>query len=119
MLARKDNDIVAGAIILCFNRHLYFWDGVSFRKFYHLAPNNLLHWNVIEWGFENGMTQYDMMGANIPNIARFKMSFGAHKQSYVLAHKGFTWRASIEKQLRKYVVPQLRRFQVPISASRL
>lgn len=118
LLARHEDRIVAAGIFPCFGNKVYFWDGVSFRAHYRLNPNNLLHWTVIEWGAGHGLTHYDMLGANIPGIARFKRSFGGELQSYVYAYKDVTLPAYVGRRLHYWLVPRMRRIQFRLRRQR-
>jgi predicted N-acyltransferase len=111
LLARHENQVVAGGIFLRFSDKIYYWDGASFPAYYSLNANNLLHWTLIEWGANNGLRQYDMMGANIPGIARFKKSFGGELQSYIYAYKTVTWRADLGRRFYQWIMPKMRRAQ--------
>jgi hypothetical protein len=109
LLAKHEGQVVAGGIFLRFRDKVNYWDGASFRAYYRLRPNNLLHWTLIEWGASNGLTQYDMLGANIPSIARFKKSFGGELRTYTYAYKDVTWQAQIGRRLYRWLVPRIRR----------
>jgi len=76
MSARYNEKIVAGAIFLLHRDNIYYWDGVSYRNFNLVAPNNLIQWKLIEWASAHNYRVYDMLGAGIPKIGRFKLSFG-------------------------------------------
>jgi hypothetical protein len=114
LLAKHEDDVVAGGIFLRLGEKLYYWDGASFQAHYRLRANNLLHWTLVEWGASNGLTEYDMMGANIPSIARFKRSFGGELQSYTYAYKDVTLSAYVGRRLYRWLVPQIRRIQARI-----
>ncbi len=111
LLAQHEGRVIAGAIFLRFHDRLYYWDGAAYRAYYRLRPNNLLHWTLIEWGASNGLREYDMLGANIPSIARFKKSFGGDLRAYTYAHKETTVWARVGRRLYLRLVPQIRRFQ--------
>ncbi|RME40412.1 MAG: GNAT family N-acetyltransferase [Caldilineae bacterium] len=117
-LAEFEERIVAGGIFLHFNGKVYFWDGAAFRAYYHTRANNLLHWTVMEWAAECGMTEYDMLGANLPGIAKFKQSFGGELRSYTYAYKDATWLAGVGRRAYLWVMPRLRRMQVRLAAAK-
>lgn len=112
LFAEYDGKIIAGAIFPHFGDRVYYWDGASYRKYNKVAPNNLIQWHLIQWAVENGFKVYDMVGANIPSIAKFKASFGGDMVRYVYAHKSNSvlakygrcayvgWRRNIRKNLR-------------------
>jgi CelD/BcsL family acetyltransferase involved in cellulose biosynthesis len=109
LLAKHEDQVIAGGIFLYFRDKVYYWDGASFRAYYRLCPNNLLHWTLIEWGASNGLAQYDMLGANIPSIARFKKSFGGELRTYTYAYKDITLQAYIGRRLYRRLAPHMRR----------
>jgi hypothetical protein len=112
LLAKHQGQVIAGAIFLHFHDKIYYWDGVAFRAYYSLRPNNLIHWTLIEWGARSGLTQYDMLGANIPKIANFKKSFGSELQAYTYTYKDATWQAYLGRRLYLWLAPQLQRVQL-------
>lgn len=73
---------IAAAAFLLYRDTAYYWDGVSFIWAYSLAPNNLLQWAFIRWAAKQGFSRYDMLGADIPGVARFKASFGPRLEAY-------------------------------------
>jgi CelD/BcsL family acetyltransferase involved in cellulose biosynthesis len=111
LLARHGEQVIAGIIVLCSRGKIYGWDAAALQSHYGLCPNNLLHWSLIEWGASNGFSEYDMMGANIPSIARFKRSFGGELQSYTYAYKDVTLPAYVGRRLYRWLVPQIRRIK--------
>jgi len=114
LLAKHQEQVIAGAIFLHFHDKVYYWDGVAFQTYYSLRPNNLIHWTLIEWGVRNALTQYDMLGANIPRIASFKKSFGSELQAYTYAYKDTTWQAYLGRRLYLWLAPQFQRVQLKL-----
>jgi hypothetical protein len=108
-LAKYEGRTIAGAIVLCSHGRLYGWDRAGLRAYYPLNPNNLLDWAIIEWGARNGMIEYDMMGANVPNIASFKKSFGSQLRTYSYASKDVNWRAYLGRRFYLWLKPLVRR----------
>jgi lipid II:glycine glycyltransferase (peptidoglycan interpeptide bridge formation enzyme) len=112
LFAEYDGKVVAGAIFPYFDNRIYYWDGASYQEYNKVAPNNLIQWHLIEWAVENGFKVYDMIGANIPSIAKFKASFGGDMVKYFYVYKFNSmlakygrsayvwWRKSIRKDLR-------------------
>ena len=112
LFAEYEGELRAGAIFPYFDNRIYYWDGASYQEYNKVAPNNLIQWHLIEWAVENEFKVYDMIGANIPSIAKFKASFGGDMVKYfyvykfnsVLAKYGRSayvwWRKSIRKDLR-------------------
>jgi CelD/BcsL family acetyltransferase involved in cellulose biosynthesis len=78
LLARYNDEAVAGGVFLLHRTTVYAWDGASRLEYYHLRANNLIHWTLIRWACSQGFHTYDMVGTapNLPGIARFKEGFG-------------------------------------------
>jgi CelD/BcsL family acetyltransferase involved in cellulose biosynthesis len=109
LLAKHEDQVIAGAIFLHFCDKIYYWGGAALRGQYSLRPNNLLHWTLIEWGANNGLAQYDMLGANIPSIARFKKFSGGELRTYTYTYKDITLQAYIGRRLYRRLAPHMRR----------
>jgi CelD/BcsL family acetyltransferase involved in cellulose biosynthesis len=76
-LAKIDGELLAAAVIARHGTTGYYLDGVSRPEFNRLGANSLLQWRAIQWLMSLGIERYDMVGAGIPEIARFKRSFGS------------------------------------------
>jgi hypothetical protein len=87
LLARHEGEIVAGAMFLAHRRRLYYLDGVSHARAYSLRANNLIQWSIIRWGLERGCASYDLVGADTPELVRFKSTLGAHPHSHTRARR--------------------------------
>ncbi|HID10602.1 MAG TPA: GNAT family N-acetyltransferase [Candidatus Latescibacteria bacterium] len=107
---------VAAAFFLLYRDTAYFWDGVSKRETHPLAPNNLLHWTLIEQAVAEGFRRYDMLGANIPGVARFKATFGPHLVLYGSLSLPLTFKGRVEKDLRRWM-PLVQRFRYTLRRS--
>jgi lipid II:glycine glycyltransferase (peptidoglycan interpeptide bridge formation enzyme) len=78
LLAEKETKIIAGIIILAWQKKLLYWHGCSREEFFTDYPNNLLHYSALQWGCEQGFTHYDMgPSMDMEGVVRFKQSFGA------------------------------------------
>lgn len=108
LLARHGGRMIAGAIFLLFEDKIYYWDGAACRNGLSMRPNNLIHWTLIEWAASQGYRTYDMLGANIPSIARFKQTFGCGLRPFCYAYKSLSWRAALGRALYRKTMPSLR-----------
>ncbi|MBP2144642.1 lipid II:glycine glycyltransferase (peptidoglycan interpeptide bridge formation enzyme) [Methanofollis sp. W23] len=111
IFAERDGERIGGAIFLCFADKIYYWQGASYPDYYRYAPNNLIQWHIIQWAVQNGFRIYDMLGANIPSIAKFKSSFGGDLVSYSYLYKSHSsladagrgayvwWRKNVKRDL--------------------
>jgi len=95
LLARFEGKIIAGGIFPRDRQAAYYLDGVSDREYNKVVPNNLIQWEYLKRALQAGITHYDMVGANIPSIAKFKQSFGSKERAYLYAYRSRTWRARL------------------------
>lgn len=66
---------------ICAIRHkdrLHYWTGGFLRnpEYRKLYPNDVLQWEIIKWGYSIKIKTYDMLGADMEGIRRFKLGFG-------------------------------------------
>lgn len=85
--ARLEGQIVAAGIFPYGNGAVYYLDGVSDPAGQAARPNNLMHWEVIQWACREGLRRYDMVGAGIEGVARFKETFGPALEPYSYAFR--------------------------------
>jgi hypothetical protein len=79
-LAEKEGQIIAGIIVLAWQKKLLYWHGCSRGEFFRDYPNNLLHYEIIKWACENGFAHYDMgPSMEMEGVIKFKKSFGAEQ----------------------------------------
>ncbi len=79
LLATKDNEYIAGMVYLGWGRTLIAKYAASREDRFNLRPNNLLFWEGIRWGCENGFTVFDMGRTEMENtgLRNFKSRWGA------------------------------------------
>jgi Acetyltransferase (GNAT) domain len=53
------------------DKTIYYWGGASRLSGRQYAPNDLMHWYVMEWALKRGLTAYNMCGPG-----KFKQKFG-------------------------------------------
>lgn len=99
LLARYEGKIIAGQIFPRDRNMGYYLDGVSDREYNKVAPNNLLQWEYLKRAHMLGVELYDMVGANIPSIAKFKKSFGSTERSYLYAYRNRSMAARIGRSV--------------------
>ncbi|MHB8125731.1 MAG: lipid II:glycine glycyltransferase FemX [Desulfitobacteriaceae bacterium] len=95
LLARYAGKIIAGGIFPRDRNVGYYLDGVSDREYNKVVPNNLLQWEYLKRAQTMGIRLYDMVGANIPSIAKFKKSFGSTERNYLYAYRNRSIAASL------------------------
>ena len=77
-LAKYEDKIISGAFLLL-NKGILRWLSAMDLNFARNRPNNLLEWEIIKWGKDQGYAYYDMGGAIINKNhgpTEFKKSFG-------------------------------------------
>ena len=81
MLVRKDGLVIGAAVCLFFKGSMIVpWES-SLREYFSLCPNNLLYWEMVRWGCENGYRRFDF-GRSSPDSGtyRFKKQWGAQEE---------------------------------------
>jgi len=99
LLARHEGKIIAGAIFPRDRQVGYYLDGVSDREYNKIVPNNLVQWEYLKRAQAQGIQLYDMIGANIPSIAKFKKSFGSIERNYIYAYRNRSIAARVGRTL--------------------
>jgi serine/alanine adding enzyme len=81
MLVRKDDDVIGGAVCLFFRGTMIVPWASCRREYFSLCPNNLLYWEMIQWGCQNGYQRFDF-GRSSPDSGtyRFKKQWGAKEE---------------------------------------
>lgn len=83
LLAKKDDEYIAGMVYLGWGRTLIAKYAASREDRFNLRPNNLLFWEGIRWGCENGFAVFDMGRTEVGNtgLRNFKSRWGAREES--------------------------------------
>jgi GNAT acetyltransferase-like protein len=101
-------EVIAGGIFLLDDGRLYYCDGASADASRELRPNNLIQWEIIRWAIAERYRTYDMVGADVPGIARFKLGFGGHLAPHPTFHRTRNWIARIGEIGYRRLMPVLR-----------
>ncbi len=117
-VARLEGAVVAAGIFPFANGTVYYLDGVSDPAAQQARPNNLLHWEVIRWASAAGLRRYDMVGAGIAGVARFKQGFGPTEVPYTYAFRSLTPLARIARNAYALLAPAARAAQYALSRRR-
>lgn len=84
LLARVNDEVVAGLILFIFGQKAWYMYGASTGQHRNLMPNHLLQWQAMRAAKTLGCTRYDMWGApdvfnegdRMWGVYRFKQGFG-------------------------------------------
>jgi FemAB-related protein (PEP-CTERM system-associated) len=81
MLVRKGQQTIGGAVCLSFRDTLFVPWASSYRAYFALCPNNLLYWEIIRWGCEQGYQRLDF-GRSSPQSGTyyFKKQWGSSEE---------------------------------------
>ncbi|SFB94116.1 Acetyltransferase involved in cellulose biosynthesis, CelD/BcsL family [Halobiforma haloterrestris] len=75
-VCRVDGDTVGGILVVESDTTRYRWQGgVKPDVDVDLAINDLLDWHVMRDGLREGLERYDLVGAGVPSINRYKAKF--------------------------------------------
>lgn len=85
-LARVGPAPAAVSVELLYKDVMFGWYGGMDRAFSDYVPNELLTWNLLEWGAQHGYRLYDFGGAGRPDedypVRDFKAKFGGELVSF-------------------------------------
>lgn len=85
-LARVDSVPAATSVELIYKEVIYGWYSGMDRAFSEYVPNELLMWNILDWGARSGYKVYDFGGAGKPDevfsVRDFKAKFGGELVCY-------------------------------------
>jgi len=85
-LAYFQNEIIGFRFFLCYNGLIYDWYAGSRKEHYNKYPNDILPWEILKWGSENGYKTFDFGGAGKPGISYgvrdYKIKFGGTLVNY-------------------------------------
>lgn len=76
-----DGEFLSGITVLYSNDAAYFWQGGTRTTYEGTSVNSAVHWRIIEDLASDpeldGVTRYDLMGANTERLCRYKSKFSA------------------------------------------
>ncbi len=104
-VARCQGKLLSAGIFPFDEQSVYYLDGVSTESGLAMRPNNLLHWEVICWATRCGIQRYDMVGAGVAGVARFKRSFGPEEVPYTYCFRSLTPWAGLARQAYALFAP--------------
>jgi len=83
IFAKHNGKAIGCAAFPHIDKTIYYWTGASLKGEYaKLYPNNAIQWHLIKWAYEQGFKKYDMLGASIEGIRKFKLGWGGELVDY-------------------------------------
>jgi hypothetical protein len=86
VLRDADGEFLTGITVLYSADRAYFWQGGARTVHEGVGVNSLVHWHVVvdllDDPPDEGVTAYDLMGANTERLCRYKSKFGATLEPY-------------------------------------
>jgi len=119
LTVRAGREVIAAGIFPFGNGTVYYLDGVSDPAAHNMRPNNLLHWHLIRWACQEGLRRYDMVGAGIPGVARFKQGFGPIEVPYTYCFRTLGSVAALARASYAVLAPGARKLQHRLARLRL
>lgn len=111
LLALRNGELLAGAMFVVHNQYAYYLSGASMQAALPLRPNNLLQWHFIQWAVANGIDTYDMGGAVVEGITRFKLGFGGQRYAYSRLYRSSSLLARLGRAVYARAIPWWRWLQ--------
>jgi serine/alanine adding enzyme len=75
-----ENKLIGVRLVLCYKNLIYDWFAGAKDGFLSYRPNDVLPWEIMKWGVNNGYEVFDFGGAGKPNIPYgvrdYKLKFG-------------------------------------------
>ncbi len=81
---KKDNTVIVSLLAFTYNNCIYaYYIGTNREhKYFVMRPIDLLYWEVMRWGVNNGFKTFDWMGAGKPDVEygvrKFKLQYGGN-----------------------------------------
>jgi hypothetical protein len=82
-----DGQFAGGLIALSDGQTVYRWQG-GVRSDVNVSTNELLDWTVMKDALAHGHSRYDLVGAEVPQINRYKNKFNPNYRPFATAERG-------------------------------
>ncbi len=88
-VCRVDGEFLGGILVVESDRTRYRWQGgVKPDTGVDIPINDLLDWHVMRDGLRDGIEEYDLVGAGVPSINRYKAKFNPRLQTHYTITSG-------------------------------
>ena len=85
-VAKFENEIIGCMLCFAYGDTLFDYYAGAYSKYYNKNPNDLIPWEVLNWGKEKGYKKFDFGGAGKPNVPYgvrdYKKKFGGELVNY-------------------------------------
>lgn len=98
-------EVIATGLFSHDDRDVYFFGGASRQKFYHLRPNNFLHWELMKIAAKRGILRYETGGGG------FKQRFGGKLIKKYHWYKSYNLFAKFGRKIYKHQFRILQRLK--------
>lgn len=99
-VARLGGEAVASRVAVIDRPLVYDWLAGADSDHFRTGANQLLVWEMIREFREEGFSQLDFCGANLPGVADFKASFGGELKSYYSLSRSFNLKGNVYRWLQ-------------------
>lgn len=101
-IAKHKENIISGVLCFYHNRHVAYWHGANFYKYFDLRGSHVLHYHIIKDACNRGFYYYDLLpSGGHEGVIRFKNGFSPQKkQLYVYMPKYLVILNSIQKNIK-------------------
>lgn len=80
--AEREGELISGLLGFTLGRRIHIFNIVSDERHWELRPNDLVHWEFIKWGCEQGYEVFDFSTVRYEGQRRFKEKWGCRFQDY-------------------------------------
>ncbi|WP_433632085.1 lipid II:glycine glycyltransferase FemX [Halomicrococcus sp. NG-SE-24] len=80
-VCEHNSEITGGIVTLEHGNTIYRWQGGA-KQDVDCPINDLLDWHIIQDAQSRGLSRYDLVGANLPRLCRYKSKFGPKPVAY-------------------------------------
>ena len=106
--AEVNDQVAAMCVVGHYGATAYLIDAVSDRALSEYSANNGLIWHAMAWSCRRGLETFDLGGARIPSLARFKLGFGGVMAPYANITKAHGFFARSASRAVDAVVSRIR-----------
>ncbi|WP_227356791.1 lipid II:glycine glycyltransferase FemX [Haladaptatus salinisoli] len=103
-VCERDGRILGGIVALEGDDTVYRWQGGA-KPDVDFPINDLLDWHIMQEAESRGRSRYDLVGANLPRLCRYKSKFGPEPVPYYTAQRKTTRMRAVTGVYRRLPAP--------------